>query len=314
MVSRLHKLLQFYLRGKYRINEFLKRIKIPGASGMTMYDFASYFRPVITGNLNSRASAISYKLFLAIFPGIIFIFTIIPYIPVKDFQQTLMLIIQDILPDDVFPVVERTIADIINIKHSGLLSIGFILTLYFSSSGFISLISSFNQSINIKETRSWYQQRLISLALTVTTTLIIIIAVTMMAVGHSTIEWLIGKGFLARQTIYSILLVGRWFLLATMIYLSIALIYYVAPAKRAGFRFFSIGSLVATLLFIAIAWGFGLFIQYFSSYNALYGSVGTLLILMLYIYYNATILLIGFELNASIHAMKNKTKSTTSRK
>jgi membrane protein len=299
-------LIHHYLSLKLRVNQVLKSITIPGTSGMTMYHFASYFRPVITGNLNARASAISFKLFLAIFPGIIFIFTIIPYIPIRDVQPTLMLIIRDILPDDVFPMVQKTISDIINIRHTGLLSVGFILTLYFSSGGFISLISSFNQSINITETRTWIQKRAISLILTVVTTLIIIVAVALMAIGHTTIEWLVRKGFLTGQTIYTMLPAGRWFILALMIYLSVALIYYIAPAKKAGFGFFSVGSFISALLLIALTWGFGLFIRYFSAYNALYGSAGTLLTVMLFIYYNSTILLIGFELNASIQAMKKK--------
>ena len=302
----MKRIIYWYNSWTTRINAFLHRIRIPGTSGMTLYHFASCFKPVLTGNFNTRAASISFKLFLAIFPAIIFLFTIIPYIPVADFQSTLMLVFQEIMPDNVFPIVEKTISDIITIKHSGLLSMGFILTLYFSSNGFISLISAFNQSINIKETRTWYQQRLISLLLMVITTLILIMAVTLMAIGRGTLEWMMAKGIMPIKNIFPLLLIGRWFLLATVIYLTLCIVYYVAPAKRAGFRFFAIGSAVATILTILLAWGFGAFISHFSSYNALYGSVGTILILMLYIYYNASIMLIGFELNASILVMRKE--------
>lgn len=305
----MKRIISWYNSWNTRINAFLHRIRIPGTPGMTLYHFASCFKPVLTGNFNTRAASISFKLFLAIFPAIIFLFTIIPYIPVADFQSTLMLVFQEIMPDNVFPIVEKTISDIINIKHSGLLSLGFILTLYFSSNGFISLISAFNQSININETRTWYQQRLVSLLLMVITTLILILAVTLMAVGRETLEWMMAKGIMPIKNIYSLLLIGRWFLLATVIYLTLSIVYYVAPAKRAGFRFFAIGSAVATALTILLAWGFGTFISHFSSYNALYGSVGTILILMLYIYYNASIMLIGFELNASILVMRKENHS-----
>lgn len=291
-----------------KTDRFLKKIDIPGGAGISLYTLAHHFRSgVFSSRLTFKASAISFMLFVAIFPGVIFLFTIIPYIPVDNFQSILMTLLQDLLPDDIFPLVERTILDILNIKHSGLLSIGFIMALYFSSSGFSSLISSFDQSINVTETRKGYQQRLISILLMLITTVIIIVLISMMAIGHDTLEWLNRKGYMQIHGTYNYLFVVRWFVLATIIYLTISIIYYVAPARRAGFRFFSLGSLLATLFLILIAWGFGFFIKYFSSHNALYGSIGTLLLLLLYIYYNAITLLVGFELNASILvAMKNK--------
>ena len=131
-----------------------------------------------------------------------------------------------------------------------------------------------------------------------------------MVVGQDTLVWLVGEGYLKKSYVISFLPVGRWFMLGAIIYLTISGIYFFAPAKRKGFRFFSTGSLIATLAFVLLAWGFGYFVTYFSSHNALYGSVGTLILFLLYIYYNATILLVGFELNTSIHAAGKKQAQT----
>jgi membrane protein len=296
---------KYYQTATAYINSKLDRVKIPGGSGITLHTLVTHFSSAIgAGSLSTRASSISFKFFLALFPGIIFLFTIIPLIPLKDFHTTLMEILNDFVPDTFAPLLEKTINDIVSRRHTGLLSLGFILALYFSSSSFISLISSFNQSINIADSRSGVQQRIISLILMLVTTILVIAAVSIMVIGHDSLEWLIAEGYLSRNKIYSALILWRWALLGGLIYLIISTIYYLAPAKRKEFRFFSVGSLIAALMLMANAWGFGYFVKYFSHHNALYGSVGTLLLLLLYIYYNATILLVGFELNASIHAAK----------
>ncbi len=283
------------------------KVRIPGGSGITLLTLAFHFKSGLSsGHLTARAAAISFKFFLAFFPGILFLFTIIPLIPLKDFQTTLMLTLQQAIPDPLFPLIEKTILDIITIRHTGLLSFGFLMALYFSSSSFISLISSFNQSININESRSPWQQRILSLLLMIVSTILIIIAISIMIIGRDSIRWLIDNHYITDPGNIAFFFTGRWFVLAAMVYLIISMIYYFAPARSVGFRFFSVGSLIATLFIVAMAWGFGYFIRYFSAHNALYGSVGTLLLLLLYVYYNAIILLVGFELNASIVAAKRK--------
>ncbi len=280
---------------------------IPGGQGISLYTVVSYFKAAVSsGSLNTRAAAISFKFFLAIFPGIIFLFTIIPLVPIANFQANLMLMLQEAIPEMLYPLLENTIEDIVSRRHAGLLSIGFFLALWFSSSSFISMISSFNQSINIEETRTPFQQRVVSLLLMIGSTVLVIIAIAIMAIGQDTLDWLTQEGYLSTHNIYRVIQTSRWFLLGTIIYITISGIYYFAPANNSKFRFFSSGSLIATLLLMVTAWGFGAFVQYFSAHNAVYGSVGTLLLTLLYIFYNATILLVGFELNASIHMAQKR--------
>lgn len=287
------------------IRKYLEKVLIPGGNGITLFTVVSYFRAAIAaGSLNTRAASVSFKFFLALFPGILFLFTLIPLIPVPHFQQNLMLLLQEMLPDMIYPLLEDTIYDIISRKHAGLISLGFFFSLWFSSSMFIGLISSFNQSINIQETRPQIQKRILGVLLMIGSSILMIVAISFMVIGQDSLQWLTEQGYLQRNTFTSILPIGRWFLLALCIYLTISGIYFTAPARRDRVRFFSVGSLIATMFFVLNAWGFGVFVKYFSAHNALYGSVGTLLLLLLYIYYNAIILLVGFELNASIHAAK----------
>ena len=277
-----------------------------------MYDLISHFKPGISqGSLSTRASSISFKFFLALFPAIIFIFTITPLIPLEGFYNNLMLALEELVPEQLFPFIENTISDIVSRRQAGLLSFGFLLALYFSSSSFIGLISSFNQSINIDETRSPLQQRVISILLVIISTILIIIAISIMILGQDTVQWLNEQGYIRTHVSYFFLPAIRWGILFALIYTTISMIYFIAPSRKAGFKFFSVGSLIATLCLVALAWGFGYFIKYFSAHNVLYGSIGTLLLLLLYIYYNATILLVGFELNASIHVARKNNLSAT---
>lgn len=287
------------------INNRLKRVSIPGGRGISLYDLVSQFKAGIgEGSLTTRASSISFKFFVALFPAIIFVFTITPLIPLEGFYSTLMQALDELLPDQIYPFVERTINDIIGRRNTGLLSFGILFALYFSSSSFISLISSFNQSINVRESRSPLQQRVISIILVVITTTLVIIAISIMILGQGTIEWLTEHGYIQTNISYLFLPAIRWGILSALIYTTISMIYFIAPTRSAGFKFFSVGSLIATFCLVLLAWGFGFFIKHFTAYNVLYGSIGTLLMMLLYIYYNATILLIGFELNASIHAAR----------
>lgn len=298
-----------FTRFKERTNSRLRKIMIPFGKGVTLYKFVVLFmKGVSAGYITTRAASISFKLFMALFPGIIFIFTIIPYIPIGGFYSNLMLMIGDVVPETLFPLVEQTIEDIAIRKRSGLLSFGFLMAFYFSSSSFMSIISSFNQSINVTDMRKGWQQRLVSVALVIISTLMVIIAIALIAFSQDRISWLVEQGWMDTEQNLKIFFAGRWIILTTILYITISLIYFLAPAKRDGYSFFSIGSLIATLFFILIGWGFGYFVTYFSAHNILYGSIGTLLLLLLYIYYNAIVLLIGFELNAGIAAAQKSSR------
>ena len=282
-----------------------KKIVLPGFDGMPLYDVAVFFiKGLSRGYITSRASAISFSFFLAIFPSLIFFFTIIPFIPIANFQQSLLEIIRNFLPDTAYATVKETVEDIVTRPHGGLLSLGFFLSLYFATNGINSLMEAFNNTFHTIDTRSAVKQRLYSILLLIINSFLLIIAIGLITLGTKVLSHIIPQHILESHFYFNAIVFLKWLITVGMIFLAISFIYYFAPAKRRQFRFVSAGSSLATLLIIIITLGFNFYVNNFSKYNILYGSIGTLLVVLLWIYFNAFSLLIGFELNASIHNAK----------
>jgi membrane protein len=286
-----------------------KKVILPGFDGIPVYDVAVFFiKGLNRGYITSRASAISFNFFLAVFPTLIFFFTIIPFIPISNFQQSLLEIIRDFLPDAAYATVKETVEDIVTRPHGGLLSLGFFLSLYFATNGIDSLMEAFNNTFHTIETRSAVKQRLYSILLLIINSILLIIAIGLITLGTHILSKILPHQILESQFYFNVILFLKWLITIGMIFLAISFIYYFAPAKRRQFRFISAGSSLATLLVIIITLGFNFYVNNFSSYNVLYGSIGTLLVVLLWIYFNSFILLIGFELNASIFNAKQEGK------
>jgi len=284
-----------------------KKVVLPGFDGIPLYDVTVFFvKGLNQGYITSRASAISFNFFLAVFPSLIFFFTIIPFIPITNFQQSLLDLIRDFLPDTAFATVQTTVEDIITRPRGGLLSIGFLLSLYFSTNGINSLIEAFNNTFHTIETRSAIKQRIVSIMLVIIITILLIIAIGLITFGTWLLSILLPEHILESKLYFLVLVVSKWLVTIAMLFFAISFIYYFAPAKRRQFRFISAGSSLATLLIIVTTLGFNFYVNNFSKYNVLYGSIGTLLVVLLWIYFNAFSLLIGFELNASIHNAKKE--------
>ncbi len=279
----------------------LRRIQPPGFDRLPLFTVLKFFvKGLFEGRLTIRASAISFDFFLAIFPSIIFFFTIIPFVPVDDFQPTLLQMLQDVIPATLWDLVSSTLEEIITRPRSDLLSLGFILALYFATNGVNSIIEGFNSSFHGIQSRPWWKQRLVSIFRVVVLSFLVIIAISLFIIGGYVMKWLVREGILTNNFTIVIIHTVRWLLIVSLFLFSISFLYYFAPAKRREFRFITAGSTVATVLMILTTYGFNFYIENFSRYNALYGSIGTLLVFMLWIYFNSNILLIGFELNASI--------------
>lgn len=284
-----------------------KKVVIPGFDGVPLYYVGIFFiKGISKGYLTTRAAAIAFSFFLAIFPIILVFFTLIPFIPIANFQETLMAFINNIVPNSAETSINTTLVDIIERPRGGLLSITFFLALIFATNGFSSIVDAFNNTYHTIETRSWLKQRMIALVMFSINSLIVIAAILLLTTGSTIFLFLLEKQILNSWTTFYLLEGVKWIVLISMFFFSISFIYFLAPAKKNKFRFISAGSSLATILSIIASVGFNFYVQNFSSYNALYGSIGTLLIILMWIYFNAIILLIGFELNASIqHAKKD---------
>jgi membrane protein len=284
-----------------------KKFTLPGFRGVPIFNVVKlFFKAVNEGEIFQRAAAISYNFFMALFPGLIVAFTLIPYIPIDDFQERLMTIIKRALPDATNDSVIEVINSIINIPHSGALSIGFLLALFFSTNGFKSIIIAFNSSVLVHDDRSFLSLQWVSFVMSFVFAVTTVIAIVTIIISEFLLSFLVDYGFMVQDVTYYLLLVGNWLIFVLMILFMVAYLYYLAPKKRVKFRLISPGSIVATVVIILFMIVFNVYLENFNKYNVLYGSIGTLLIVLLWIYVNAFILLLGFEINSSVSIAKNE--------
>ena len=285
-----------------RTINLLRRIVLPGFDGVPLFDSLVYFvKGLIKGELSIRAAALSYNFFMALFPLILFLITIIGYLPISQhFINSVYDILHDTLPENVSLAVQNTIEGIMQ-KNATLLSFSIIFTFYFATRGVRAMMSCFNATYHEIETRSAIKLHLVCLwVLFILVMMFFVIVIVNIAATQ------IFKYLLAHQILHpGFLMVGlritKWLLIVFLVFLSISTIYYFAPAKKREFRFFSAGSSLATLLIVISSAGFNFYISNFSNYNAVYGSIGTLIIFLVGIQLISMIIIIGFELNASIH-------------
>jgi membrane protein len=284
-----------------------KKLIIPGFDGLPAYDVFTFFLKALYGGaLNVRASSVAFNFILAIFPATIFFFTLIAYVPIEGFQDNLLGLMADILPPSSYETVRETIEDIIGRQRSGLLSIGFISALFFSTNGVNSLIDSFNKTKLDIESRSALVQRGYSAMITGILAFFILIAIALIIFGRYGVDILTEYEIITNQLSYIALNLSRWLVIIGLIFFAISVLYYFGPAKRTKWRFFSAGSTLATILTIVTSLSFSFFVERFGTYNKLYGSIGTLIVVMMWMYIMALVLLVGFELNISIENAKIK--------
>ncbi len=253
-----------------------------------------------------RASSLAFNFFLALFPSIIFLFTVIAYIPVSEFQADLLDQIKRLLPTNAYEVLLGTIEDILTNQNLSLLSFGFVLALYFSSNAFNTLMTAFDKYTLSHQKRAWYLARVRSIGLTLLVALIVLASAAVITLVTISISWLKRQEYLTEQ--FNILLLellqyGSIFILIYFVYSSL---YYFGSSRVAEWKFFSVGSTLATILSLIASTGFTFYVNNFNSYNKLYGSIGTILVIMLLIYFNCIMLLVGFELNSSIDRAEMK--------
>ena len=291
-----------------KLIEVVKKIKPLGFTGLSLYDVSIFFiKGLQEGAITTRASSLAFNFFLAFFPSIIVFFTLIPYIPIDGFQQTLMEIISNILPPSTNSATFSTLEDIINNQRGGLLSIGFILALYFSTNGMSSLIQAFNSSYHIRENESIIKHQMLSILLTIVISALVFLTIILIIFGKASIIYMIDYQLINENKLV-LLNAAKWVILIFMLFLGITTIFNLGPAIKSQIKIFSPGAILATLFIILTSIVFSYYIDNFSQYNKIYGSIGTLIIILLWIYFNAIFLLIGFELNASIfNAKKNLT-------
>lgn len=288
-----HKLYRKFPRYR-RLVAFLKRIEVPGFGGVPIFYVLSFFiRGLLNENITTRASAIAYNFFLALFPALIFLFTLIPYMPIDELHGEIIELFEQFLPENAFLTIVGVLEDILETRRGGLLSIGFIFTLFFATNGLYSLMEAFNQH----DPRSFWKKRLIALGLTVAFSFLLIVMLSLLIGGRIFINTYFGLDDSFLRIFFEVL---RWLISLLIILSGIMMLYYYASYPRRPFRLFLPGGLLAAVLAIMASLLFTFYVENYAQYNYFYGSIGTIIILMLWFYFISTILIIGYELNHSI--------------
>jgi len=304
-MSFLESIEQKFLNSKF-VNFLSKKSKgiyVPGFRGVSLYDVWMFFwKQVRTVGMTERASSIAFNFTMAIPPAVIFLFTLIPHIPISDeFINETYRLIRDIIPGQKnnSPLI-AFLDDFIKRPRNELLSLGFLLSLFFSSNAMMGIMRSFDKNYLGFNKRGAIRTRLVALRLTVSFYILILIAVFLIALRAEVLRWFDIENKTALMIIKNL----RWIVIILLFFYIISFIYRYAPAVHKKWKFINPGSILATFLMLLYTMFFSWWIDTYANYNNLYGPISTVLIVMLLIYFNSLVLLVGFELNVSISALK----------
>jgi len=302
-ISIQERIMNFVLVKK--VIDFLDSIYLPGFQGASLYSVCQFFfKGIISPKFNLYAGSLSWNFFLAIFPSLIFLFTLIAYIHIPGFnlQKTILLQMDFFLPEDAYKIVRTTVRDIISHQRSGLLSFGFISALYFASNGVFSMMLAFDSNFNEgeKKKRNFFQKRGKSILITVGISMLILLALTVLISGNLLSVWIIKKKLINKAVMLVFVSIVQFITLSTLVFFIMSALYYFGHSAKERWKFFSPGAIVSTVLSLVATYAFSNYVDGFDSYNKLYGSIGAIIVLMLLIYFNTLCILVGFELNKSI--------------
>jgi len=286
-----------------------KKIVLPGFHGMSIYAVLNFFWIGITkGLLEQRASAIAFKIILALFPTAVIIFSLIPFIPIDGFQNQILIGLQDWLPQDAYVLISETIRGLLNYKHTTFLSIGFVFGVYYASNSIYAMLDGFSTSYHIAKGLSFWRKRLYSIVLMILMPLFMGSAFLVQTLSKLVLDFLKEQDMFFDSLEILLFNSAKWMVIILFFALGISTLYNLGETRRKKWRIFSPGTNFSTLFIILISQGFAWYVNHFGQYNKLYGSLGTIVVLLMWIYLNTLILLIGFELNGSIASAGQRKK------
>ena len=286
--------------------DLLRKIKIPGLEGMNLIDLLEmYVSGVIKGALTSRAGSIAFSFFIALFPFALFVLTLIPFVPIEGFQEDFMSFIFRVMPSrEATEAVRHVLDDIANNKYGELLSFGFLLSIFLMTNGVNAILSGFEYTYHDIQTRTVVRQYIVSLGISLILAFLLLLTVVLIIIIEFIIRSMQEQGIVTD----SINLLGwvQVLILLGLLLVSISLLYYFGTREGRNISFFSPGTILTVVLFVINFFIFKAYLESFGQYNQLYGSIGTVLVIMLFIWLNSIILLLGFELNTSLLKLHHK--------
>ena len=281
-----------------------KAIKLKTLEGLSLYDILElYVLGIFKGAFSYRASSIAFSFFMALFPFALFILNLIPFIPLENFQADFLEFVEEGVPPNTYDAIEAILRDIMETSHQGLLSSGFILSILLMTNGINAILGGFEMSAHITITRGFFRQYFISLAISLVLSMILLITVAAIVIAEVMIQKINIRGYVADV---SVIEWSRYGFILLMILITTSILYKFGAKETSSIAFISYGAVFTTILIVISSYIFGIYVTKFAKYNELYGSIGTLLVLMFYIWINCMVLLLGFELNATISKLKRK--------
>ncbi len=293
--------------------QLFKKIKLPGLEGLSLYDLLElYITGIVRGALTTRASAIAFNFFMALFPFLLFVLIVIPYIPIDDFKIEFQQFLNSFLPPNTSDFFFQNIFENIDqTQRGGLLSSVFLLSIFLMANGVNAVFSGFENSYHQQLSRNVFRQYLYALGVALILAFLLIFTIVVLGyfqifVIEKVLNTLESKGYEVQSQSVFWFDVAKYMFFVIMVYIGTATLYYFGTKEGRFSKFFSVGALLTTLLIILTSYLFGIYIENFAQYNKLYGSIGALLILLFYLWLNSNILLLGYELNASLNKLRKR--------
>jgi membrane protein len=274
-----------------------KRFTVNFMGGLPLYwIIVFFFRNLTKESINLRASSIAYNLFLSLFPALIFLFTLLPYIPIENLHKQIMFFLKSLMPASAYETVDTTITDILAEPRRGLLSVGLLGALWFASNGIFSLMQTFNK----RDKRSFWKKRFIAIGLTFALGILLVTVISLFLLTEFSIELLIYYTSISHKLLYIMLLSIRWFLLFILLIGAYVILYRLGDTRSERWKYTFPGAILAAILAVLTSVGYAYYVESWGNYNRLYGSLGAMIITMLWLYFNAMVLIIGHEFNRAL--------------
>ena len=284
---------------------FTKKVHPPGFDGLSLFYVLQFFvQGLQKGSINTRASAVAFKLLLAFMPFAIMLFTLIPYLPIDNLEQRVIAIAEQGMPGAVFDLFENTITQLISRKYSPFLSVSFILGIYYASNTLTALFDGFNASFHINRKPNIWKQRGWSVLLLFILPIFLAIPFTIMAFSGLILDWFIEQNWLSSDLSFALAFIAKWVVVILSLTIAISTLYNIGNTRRNKWRLITPGGSFATVLLILVSQGFAFYVNHFGQFNKLYGSLGAILVLLIWVQLISLIILLGFELNAGISSAR----------
>jgi membrane protein len=264
------------------------------------------YQKIFQFDIDVRAAAVAYNFTLAVFPTIIFLFSLLPYMPIEHLDLKMIGFLKGTIPKNLQGDLTELISEIVNKKRGGVLSFGFLFALFASTSGIMALIRSFNLTYKTNENRGFFKERFIAVGLNFLLTFVLLIAFSVFIIGNFIVKTLAKKDLIQYDFTFYLTKSLTYLIIFSVFFFTISIIYYYAPAIHKRWKFFNAGSITASILTISVTNLFSYYLVNFASYHKVYGSIGSLIALMVWLYFVSLILIVGFEINASIDQVKEE--------